>query len=244
MFLKSKIFCLMFAICSAMASFAEDQTPIFFIQKLKRTELVGILGQAPEDGAIPGYHGIYAFQSANFPPRTRYTLYAQGLGQRKRKLLNCIANDEGILQYRKEKQYYPLSLALQGLGNFMPGEPIEFILTSHKIELKTKVIPNSLEAIDYEGRKVSMEIVTPDCSFYGIELTNFKPNEEITITSKSGAEVMRHNITVSKLGTMNGGMHPAVIGQKKGVATLEIHPVTSENVLTIHYEWGPLYGSK
>jgi hypothetical protein len=230
-----------FIICVQFSIFAES-SPLFTWRKHEQTEMLTSTENAPQSSDLK-----FTFRTAHFPPKSKYTLFSKSLGQTREKMFECIANEEGELLSRIGKEYVPLNTCVNILGSFLPGEPIEYFLVArkNKAEWKIKIIPNPLAAKDHEGRKVTLEVGNPERTLYYMKLIHFKPNEKFTITSTSGEEVILDKQKASDRGTMCGLIAPGITGQIRGTTMLEIHPIASEETLTIHYEWGiPKEGTK
>ncbi len=67
---------------------------------------------------------------------------------------------------------------------------------------------------------------------------NFKPNEELIITSQSGQENIPINEKVNKDGTFRFLISPATIGSSGGSARLSIQRKDSNKIIPLDYSWG------
>lgn len=216
---------------------AVEKGPVFKLEAVQVREI-----QSGSSGVDmpPLMRGIYAFHSENFSPGKGYTLYTKRLGEEKTRLCDCVADKEGSLYYPQGEKLAPLSSLFQSLSGFAPGEPVEYILIAKQgSDIQAiKLFPNPLETTDSEGRKISLEMLSPDRSSYALYLSHFKPNEQFISISQSGSDIQTTQGRVSERGKLRGQIMCLVKQEKGRVASVTITPVNSGKPIQLFFDWG------
>lgn len=125
-----------------------------------------------------------------------------------------------------------------GAAGFLRGQPYEFAVTSadRAIQAFAKAVPFPIEGRDGQCR-IWIEQSRPDV--FSLYFEGFRPNEELTITSRSVDEGGQGKVTFPEDGKLVIVVLPQVEGHQKGLATISVagescHP-------GLEYEWGELH---
>ncbi len=178
-----------------------------------------------------------------------YTIYFSGLPEDKVYLIwNKIWNgalDLMVPEIKIDKSGQLTMLDGKIVGNivltdYVRGEAGEFgiISTDQTVRAFTRVIPFPIESRSNNGScRLSVEMITPRATSFGITGEGFEPNEMITTRSQSNNEILDAKHQASKDGKFIVILFPAVIGQKSG--TERYTAVGRSCEVTVQFEWGP-----
>ena len=182
-------------------------------------------------------------------------LKTSGLPEQTPVILKCIRLDNTSDTYKEKfivgkKGYLTLEANperphLIGMCNMLLGEPLRFEIyecrkrskTKRKALAKDSIVIYPMGAIGDDGRYVSLTLKSPDRKHFLFEGREFKPFEHVYMISKSEGGTLTSEFNVSKDGTFQGLISPAVIGKKWGEASLSFRTTTNEQV-ALEYVWG------
>jgi hypothetical protein len=147
---------------------------------------------------------------------------------------NCYGNptSHAKLKIDKEKKVWILDETQEmllddfefALGNLLEGESVDFIIMDDRCNFfaSTRICPKPIEQTMSDGAFLSLQLRSQDGT-YMLEGSGFKPNEKISILSKSEEEVISpFALEANADGTFLAGVNPHVIGKSYGHASLLI----------------------
>lgn len=201
-----------------------------------------------EDLGDCGKGAIIKIKTSGLPTNTAVALTSTGLDDCSALISdNLFVGCKGYL-YACNDPERPFEI---GFYNLTRGEPLTLSLFPRKDFIKKKnsrkckarpliaipIVLFPIEAIDINGRRVSLVIASRDAKHFFFQGENFKPLEDVLITSKSGKETITSKMKVSEEGSFAGLLSPSIVGEDWGSATLSFKDKESE-VMVLEYKWG------
>jgi hypothetical protein len=129
-------------------------------------------------------------------------------------------------------------------NKFNVGESLIFTITtndrrkSKRTKASFTIVPYPCETKDDLGHKISVRLVDANTTFFMFSGEGFEPSEKLKINSQSGNEIMTFEEEASAQGSLMSILQPGVIGQKNGIASIEV--IGKNTTLKLIYPWGEL----
>jgi hypothetical protein len=197
---------------------------VFLLEEIKREKLQNKTGV------------VYTIYSSGLPEDKEYSIWNKKLDGTFNETVTGIKIDKsGKLTVLNGKIVGKI-----GLSDYVRGEPGEFgtISTDQAVRAFTRVIPIPIESrANNESCRLSVELISPRATAFGITGEGFEPNETITTRSQSNNEILDAKHQASKDGKFGVLLFPAVVGQKSG--TEKYTAVGKSCEVTVQFEWGP-----
>lgn len=185
-------------------------------------------------------HGYFSLIANNYPPNTHFTLYRIELSGRVIPSKTFFVNNYGEIFATMDDAYIALSNNFLFFSNYLPGEPVDFILASKddKYFAATRIIPNPIEVVDGKGRKISVEIASPNKRKYRIYCSGFNPFESYMLIAQFENEKFVHALKANENGEMFQITGSTIPWITSGNGSVELRGDAIHRPIHLNFQWG------
>jgi hypothetical protein len=99
------------------------------------------------------------------------------------------------------------------------------------------VVPFPAVATNEAGHRIEVEATNRDGKHFIINASGYAPGEKIQFSSRSGDEVLNHEIKADAAGQLSMGYDPSVLGMKGGTFTITF-TTSDKKSLKLSHQWG------
>lgn len=124
------------------------------------------------------------------------------------------------------------------VAGFAKAEPLRLALIDMErtITVFAKTIPFPIETTNKERCRLWLELGSRKGDVFAVFGEGFKPDEEISTVSKSGAKIVEKKRNASAGGLLLDIIEPGIADQSSGRASYSV--MSRSCVLTLNYDWG------
>lgn len=188
----------------------------------------------------------YKLSASGFPQGKTYSLWFVRVGEESKRIVDKLyVDDSGIMIVQEFKPdtdvpFLPAPMATVlplTVDHFQPGEPVSLSLISEDEEIKGHAKDFPLPIEDRDGScHVYLEMIEPTRMSFAAWGQGFAPNEEVSVESRSGEEVIKKTRKIESDGGFLDILLPQTVHKKHGVASFR---VTGDDCsVAVEYEWG------
>jgi hypothetical protein len=213
-------------------------------RKLRLSEIAEHLDMDEETAKLhlkaTNIHGYYSLIAKNYPPGMEFVLYHIDISGKIIASKAFSVNEFGKLITPLENTSIELQNNFLFFSNYLPGEPIEFVLASkdEKYFAATRIIPNPIEATDGGQRRISVEIASPNKREYIVHCSGFKPCGEYMLITRFENEKFLHYLETNLNGEMFQRVGPTAPWITGGDGAIEVRGEDIASPIILNFEWG------
>jgi len=213
-------------------------------RKLDLHEIAGHLDMDEETAKLhlkaTNVHGYYSLIANNYPPGMEFILYHIDYERKVNASKTFFVNGNGMLITPMDTTYVELESNFLSFSNYLPGEPIDFVLGSKdgKYFAATRIVPNPIMLKDRSGHLVSVEIASPDRKKYIVSGIGFEPFGSYMLITQFENERLVHTLQADENGEMFQLTGPTIPWVTGGEASIELRGDGIDNLITFEFQWG------
>lgn len=173
-------------------------------------------------------------------PKQKYLLLSRDIRGKTVKIVDVYVDQNlNLVLKTPDKQYLPFEGYKLIFNGYSLGEPMDVILATRDLKsgASVHIVVKPIEAKFESGPKISLELLSPDGSFFLCQGEGFSANEELQYCSISEDEMHQSKRQVDKNGTFLFVICPEVIGKTDGNAEVKFTRSNGES-LSLPYVWG------
>ncbi len=185
-------------------------------------------------------HGYFSLIAKNYPPGAEFILYQIDMSRNVRPTKTFFVSGNGMLVTQLDDQYIYLANNFLFFSNYLPGEPVDFVLGSRegRYFAGTRIVPNPIQAEDESNRKITVQIDHPDKRHYLVHCTGFQPCETYMLITIFENEKLVHAVKANGNGEIFQATGPTVPWVTGGDGSLEIRGQELSRPLSVNFQWG------
>ncbi|HEY4832489.1 MAG TPA: hypothetical protein VIH61_08035 [Waddliaceae bacterium] len=185
-------------------------------------------------------HGYYGLIAKNFPPGREFVLYHMDYTGNVHASKTFFVSADGNLVTPMDETTVELSNNFLVFANYIPGEPVDFVLVSKDGEFSIAlcIVPNPIEAVNNQGQKVSVQIASPDRKLYRVHCEGLEPFGIYMLTSSFENENLAFTLEANENGKLSQLIGPTIPWIKSGEAYVELRGERIARPIYLKFIWG------
>ncbi len=192
----------------------------------------------PQELAEHRINSIIVLEPHNFPEGKNFELFARDVEGIITDIMRFNVKSDGTLVASKDGKDLALSAYHIFVSDYLPGEPIYYILLSSdgKHYASVEVVPTPIETESVAGYAIKGKLTNPIKKLYTFEGTGFAPNEIVTAKLLSQNEQTISKVQADANGKVVVNASPAQKGRTGGEALIAL--TGKKGTATLRYRWG------